>query len=599
MASGNEDGTRGHLPSGLTSPAAGVCAWAGAVAGLASGVVLGLVILRQGRGMMEAQAPAHGGGLVGFGLFLVVAVATGATLGAVGRPEGLAASGSGGLLFGLLAWIVWSLTILPLVRGSGPTWSVDAAGESFPLLVGGLLHGGFTGLLLPGLVGRFTPTASAPVPAPARHRVVIVGGGFGGVAAARRFEELVTRGLPVDVTLVSQSNYLLFTPMLAEVASSALEPQHISAPVRAACPLTGFRRAALDAIDPERGVVTVSCGPGLPAAELPYDHLVLALGAVPHFLDLPGLEEHSFTLKSLGDATRLRDHVLGSLERADVEADPEERRRLLSFVVAGGGFAGTEMIAELFDLVHGVLRYYPGIGRGEPRFVLVHSRDRILPELSAELAAYALGKLRARGIEFALSRRVLAARDGAVLLDGDEALPTRTLVWTAGNRPNPALAGLRAERNRSGALLVDSALRLRGADRVWALGDCAEIPDPDREGAPYPPTAQHALREGKAVADNIAAVIGGREPAPFRFRTIGILVALGHRTAVAEIRGRRFSGLAAWLLWRTVYLGKLPGLEKKLRVALDWTIELAFPRDTVVTADPRSERPVVSRGRER
>lgn len=559
--------------------------------------MLGLVILSQG--MMQAQAPGSGNGLIGFGLFLVVAVATGAALGAVGRPEGLAASVAGGLLFGLLAWIAWSLTVLPLLRGSGPTWSVAAAGESFPFLVGGLLHGGFTGLLLPGLIGRFTPRASAPVPAPKRHRVVIVGGGFGGVAAARRFEELVTRGLPVDVTLVSQSNYLLFTPMLAEAASGALEAQHISAPVRAACPLTSFRRATLEAIDTERGVVGVASGPGLPAAELRYDHLVLALGGVPHFLDLPGIEEHSFTLKSLGDATRLRDHVLAMLERVDVEADPEERHRLLSFVVAGGGFAGTEMIAELFDLVHGVLRYYPDIGRHEPRFVLVHSRDRILPELSAELGAYALGKLRARGIEFALSRRIQGARDGAVLLDGDEALPTRTLVWTAGNRPNPALAGLPAEKNRSGALLVESTLRVRGRTGIWALGDCAEIPDPDSDGAPYPPTAQHALREGKAVADNIAAVIGGREPMPFRFRTIGILVALGHRTAVAEIRGRRFSGLAAWLLWRAVYLGKLPGLEKKLRVALDWTIELAFPRDIVVTAAPPSEQQLVSRGSER
>jgi NADH:ubiquinone reductase (H+-translocating) len=595
VAAGNENTGPGYLRSGPVSPAAGVCARAGAVAGLSSGTVLGLVMVSQG--MM--QAPGSGTGLIGFGLFLVVAVATGGALGAVGRPEGLAASVSGGLLFGLLAWIAWSLTVWPLLRGSGPTWSVAAAGESFPFLVAGLLHGGFTGLLLPGFISRFTPRAPAPVASPDRHRVVIVGGGFGGVAAAQRFEELATRGLAVEVTLVSQSNYLLFTPMLAEVASGALEAQHISAPVRAACPLTGFRRASLEAIYPERGVVGVSAGPSLPATELPYDHLVLALGGVPHFLDLPGLEEHSFTLKSLGDATRLRDHVLAMLERADAEADPEERHRLLSFVVAGGGFAGTEMIAELFDLVHGVLRFYPDIGRDEPRFVLVHSRDRILPELSAELGAYALGKLHARGIEFFLSRRVQGARDGAVLLDMDDALPTRTLVWTAGNRPHPALADFPAEKNRSGALLVDSTLRVRDRSGIWALGDCAEIPDPDRDGAPYPPTAQHALREGKAVADNIAAVIAGREPVPFRFQTIGVLVALGHRTAVAEIGGRRFSGLAAWLLWRTVYLGKLPGLEKKLRVALDWTIELAFPRDIVVTAAPASEGQLVSRGSQR
>jgi len=562
-----------------------------------SGCVLGSLIQRQG--MMAAQAPGPGRGVVGFGLYLAVAVAVGAAFGAVCRPYGLAASVSGGLLFGLLGWIAWSLTLLPLLRGSGPTWSADAAGSAFPFLVSGVLQGAFTGLLLPGLLSRLPRPDPSATPSPARPRVVIVGGGFAGVAAAQRFEHLIARGLAVDVALVSPSNYLLFTPMLAEVASSALEAQHISSPVRASCPLTGFQRAALASIDPQGATISVSPGPGLPTADLAYDHLVLALGGVPHFFDLPGLEEHSFTLKSLGDATRLRDHVLAALERAEAETDPDERHRLLSFVVAGGGFAGTEMVAELFDLVHGVLRYYPQIGRHELRFVLVHSRDRILPELSVELGAYALDKLRARGIEFALSRRVMGARDGAVLLDGDEALPTRTLVWTAGNRPSPAIAAFDAEKNRSGALLVEPTMRVRGHDAVWALGDCAEIPDPDADGAAYPPTAQHALREGKAVADNVAAVIEGREPSPFRFRTIGILVALGHRTAVAEIRGLRFSGLVAWLMWRTIYLAKLPGLDKKLRVVIDWTIELAFPRDIVVTAVPLSEAQLTSPGKNR
>lgn len=575
-------------------------AWAGAAAGLSSGLVLGLLVLRQG--MMAAQAPGSGAGAVGFALFVIVASATGAALGGVGRPDGVGASISGGLLFGLLAWIAWSLTVLPVLRGSGPTWSAQDAGDSFPFLVAGLLHGAMTGVALYGLrrwtAGDAPPTVSIE-PVPVRQRVVIVGGGFGGVAAAKRFEALAARGLALDVTLVSPSNYLLFTPMLAEVASSALEAQHISAPVRASCPQTGFKRAALAAIEPGRAVVVVSPGQGLPDIELAYDHLVLALGGVPHFFDLPGLEEHSFALKSLNDATRLRDHVLAALERAEAEDNAEERARLWSFVVAGGGFAGTEMVAELFDLVHGVLRYYPGIARHEPRFVLVHSRERILPELSVELGAYALDKLRARGIEFALSRRVLGARSGDVLLDGDEALPTRTLIWTAGNRPSPAIAAFAAEKNRNGALLVEPTMRVRGHEAIWALGDCAEIPDPDSDGGSYPPTAQHALREGKAVADNIAAVIEGRDPAPFRFRTIGILVALGHRTAVAEIRGRRFSGLVAWLLWRTVYLAKLPGLDKKLRVAIDWTIELAFPRDIVVTAAPLSEAELVSPGTHR
>ena len=328
-----------------------------------------------------------------------------------------------------------------------------------------------------------------------------------------------------------------------------------------------------------------------PTSSLNYDHLVVALGSVSYYRDLPGMEDYSFSLKSLQDATALRNHVIGLLERADVEADPDERRRQLTFVVAGGGFAGTEMIAELFDLVHNALRYYPNVPTDALRFVLVHSRDRILPEIGSELADYALRKLRARGIEFLLETRVAGATPEAILLGDGTTVQTRTLVWTAGNQPNPLLATLPCERTRAGALLADSMLRIAGHENLWAVGDCAQIPDPDEEGTYYPPTAQHALREGKAVAENIAAVERGEPPKPFRFKTIGVLVGLGHRTAVAEIRGWRFSGLLAWFLWRGVYLSKLPGLEKKVRVMFDWTIDLLFPRDIVLTAEPTPTLP--------
>jgi NADH dehydrogenase len=279
----------------------------------------------------------------------------------------------------------------------------------------------------------------------------------------------------------------------------------------------------------------------------------------------------------------LRNHVIGLLERADVEVDEDKRRRQLTFVVAGGGFAGTELIAELCDLVHGVRRYYPRIPAAELRFVLVHSRDRILPELSPELADYALRKLQARSIQFMLNARVSGATPDEVLLQDGRSVPTRTLVWTAGNRPNPLLQTVVCERDRTGAVLTDSTLRVQGLPNVWAVGDCAQIPNPDDEGRPYPPTAQHALRQGKVAAENIAAVMHGRSPRPFRFRLLGLLVGLGHRTAAAEIQGRRFSGLLAWFMWRGIYLSKLPGLEKKLRVLLDWTIDLFFPRDIVLT----------------
>jgi NADH:ubiquinone reductase (H+-translocating) len=283
----------------------------------------------------------------------------------------------------------------------------------------------------------------------------------------------------------------------------------------------------------------------------------------------------------------LRNHVIACLEHADVEADPIERARLLTFVVAGGGFAGTEMIAELFDLAYSVLHYFPNLIPADLRFVLVHSRERILPELSEKLASYALRTLRQRGIEFLLGTRVAGATVEAMLLSDGSQVPTRTLVWTAGNQPHPLLRSLSCQRNRGGAVVVDSTLRVQGANRLWAVGDCAEIPDPDQPGSFYPPTAQHALREGKVAAANVVATLRGRPLQSFRFRTIGMLVALGRRTAAAEMMGYQFSGMLAWLMWRSVYLGKLPGLEKKVRVAIDWTLDLLFPRDIVLTSMPR------------
>ena len=423
-------------------------------------------------------------------------------------------------------------------------------------------------------------------------RVVILGGGFGGISTAQHLERALWRDSGMEITVLSQSNYMLFTPMLAEVAASALEPQHISSPVRASLPHTRFRRCDVESIDTEAQVIRARDGAAAEPVAMPYDHLVLALGSVPNFFGLPGMEEHAFTLKTLEDATLLRNHVIAQLELADVSADHEERRRRLTFAVAGGGFAGTEMIAELFDLVHSVLRFYPTIQSDELRFVLIHSRDRILPELGERLADYALRKLRARGIEFQLNTRVAGATSNSVLVGDGEEIPSRTVVWTAGNRPNPILADLPCERNRAGAVIAETTLRLKGFSNVWVMGDCGQITNPDQEGQAYPPTAQHAIREGKAAARNIAAALRGRDVKPFRFRAIGTLVPLGRRTGVAEIRGMRFSGLLAWLMWRGIYLSLLSGLEKKVRVLFDWSIDLFFPRDIVLTAD------VVARRRE-
>ena len=563
---------------------------AGGVAGLVGGLVFWWSLEAQS---MTSTVPGLLGlklSGAGVGLHLLGSIFVGAVFGAISRYEsrGYAATISSGTLHGLLWWIAGPITLGPFLDGRGPTWSLSEASVAFPSLVGHLLYGGLTGFgfhILVAIYLRLRPEPALATPAePANKRVVILGGGFGGVSVARRLEQLFSRDLSLEITLVSQSNYLLFTPMLAEVASSALEAQHISAPVRASCPHTRCHRAEVAAIDASAQVVWVPPGASIPSEAIPYDHLVLALGSVPNYYGLPGLEGHSFSMKTLEDASLLRNHIIALLEHADSEPLEEERRRQLTFAVAGGGFAGTETIAELFDLVHSVLRYYPSIQNSALRFVLIHPRDRILPELSAKLGDYALRKLRARGIEFLLSTRVVGATPDAVLLEGTSPLATYTLVWTAGNQPNPLLRSLPCERNRAGAVIVDSTMQVNGLPNVWAVGDCAQIPDPDHEGQSYPPTAQHALREGKVVAENIVAAIRGRPLKHFRFRTLGVLVGLGHRTAAAEIHGWRFSGLLAWFMWRFIYLGKLPGIEKKVRVALDWVIDLFFPRDIVLTA---------------
>src|SRR5829696_6601616 len=511
-----------------------------------------------------------------------------------------------GMLIGVLAWAIGVLTLLPALGVS--------MAALFPTLLGALCAGGVVG---PGVQAALRTGRSRRLPVVAapgrgdpgdrrggspvdRRRVVILGGGFGGVSAAKRFEQLLPWTPWLDVTLVSQRNYLLFTPMLAEVAAGSVEAGNVGVPLRAACPRTRFRRAEVLGVDPDRRLVHLRRGDAMEV--LPYDHLVLALGAVPNFRDLPGVAANALTVATLEDARRLRDHVLGRLEQADHEPNPAERRRWLTFVVAGGGFAGTEAVASLFDLVHSTLRYFPNVRASEPRFVLVHSRERILPELGDRLAGYASGKLVARGIELRLGVTVTAADPDGVLLSDGERIAARTLVWAAGTRPSPVPLGGPPEGSgephrgapvdRGGAVPVDKHLRVRGSRNLWAVGDCARVPDPAVRGGTCPPTAQHATRQGRAVADNVVAVLSGAAPEPFRFRGLGFLVPLGRQSAAAELRGMRFSGLPAWLLWRGVYLWKLPGPQKRLRVLVDWTVELLFPRDIALTTSERHHQAV-------
>ncbi|GAA1193921.1 NAD(P)/FAD-dependent oxidoreductase [Pseudonocardia alaniniphila] len=560
----------------------------GVIAGLVAGGVVGAVMASQ-------HMPTGWWGGVAWAGYAVYAAAVGAVLAAaVGGSRfraPVAVTACGGVLVGCVGWLLYSLTLVPLVDGRTPTWSAAATAASYPQLVADLLHGGLTGALVVVLLSARARHGGRMSDAPQRKltRIVIVGGGFGGVSAGRAFERLAVRGAPVDVTLVSDSNYLLFTPMLAEVASGALEARHISAPVRASVAHTRFRHARVEQVDTVARCVHLAED----VDPIPYDHLLLAVGTVPHTFGLPGIEEHAWTLKNLSDATRLRDHVIALLERSEQERDAGERRRILTFVVAGAGFAGTETIAELYDLVYGVIQFYPAIGMEDARFVLVHPGERVLPEFGSELGTYALERLKARGIEFYPGTRVAEATEDSVRLMDGEWIPTMTFVWTAGNRPAPLVADLPIAGGRP--LPTDPQMRVAGLDRVWAVGDCARIPDPAADGRHYPPTAQHAIRQGKVVADNIVATIAGRQPKAFEFRTIGVLVALGHRTAAGEVRGFRFSGLTAWFLWRGVYLAKLPGAEKRIRVLFDWLLDLAFPRDIVLTEPSRSAGAVKSR----
>lgn len=409
-------------------------------------------------------------------------------------------------------------------------------------------------------------------------RIVVLGGGFGGLHTALHLEKLVGGDPDVEITLVSHDNFFLFTPMLHEVAASDLDITHIVSPIR-----TLLRKAAVfigdvQSVDLPRRIVTVSHGFDRHTHELPYDQLVVALGSITNFYGLPGLEQHALTMKSLGDAIHLRNRVIAALEEADTEchADPEG---LLTFVVAGGGFAGVETVAGINDFIREGLRLYPRIKPERIRLVLVHSGSLILPELGEKLGAYAQHKLAGRGVEILTNAKVAAVTDGGVTLADGRTIRSRLVVWTAGTSPHPLLHELPCPLDR-GRILVDATLAVPGWPGVWALGDCAVIPD-RRTGKPHPPTAQHALREARTAARNIVASLRGEPSASFDFRTIGQLAAIGRRTGVARIFGFNFSGFVAWWLWRTIYLSKLPRIEKKVRVAIDWTLDLIFTKDFV------------------
>jgi NADH dehydrogenase len=417
-----------------------------------------------------------------------------------------------------------------------------------------------------------------------KKRIVILGGGFGGVYAAIHLEKLLARQSAVEISLVSRDNFFLFTPMLHEIAASDLEITNIVNPLRKLLHKVEVLVGDVNQIDLRNKRVLISRGYRNHSQQLDYDHLVIALGSITNFYDLPGLAEVAVAMKSLRDAIQLRGQMLRYLEEANSEGDPVERRSLLTFVVAGGGFAGVETVAALNDFVREALPFYPNLCEDMLRVMLVHSGPAILPELGESLGRYTEKVLARRGVEIRLKTRVKSVTESKVYLADGVSIPSRTLVWTAGTVPSPIISSLLCAKER-GRLLVNQFLGVPDWPDVWAVGDCAFVPDIRNPGKSHPPTAQHAIREGKVVAQNIAAALLGRPLRSFSFKTIGLLASLGRRTGVARIFGFNFSGFFAWWMWRTIYLSKLPGLDKKVRVAFDWTLDLLFPKDVCAVYD--------------
>jgi NADH dehydrogenase len=439
--------------------------------------------------------------------------------------------------------------------------------------------------------------------APARlTRVVILGGGFGGIYTARHLERLLRRRRDVEVTLVNRDNFFLMTPLLFDVCTGTLGLHDSSAPIRSVLRSTHVIEATARAVDLERRAVTVEAGGN--EQEIGYDHLVLALGALTNQRSIPGAET-ALTFKTLADAAVLRNYVLEQLERADAETDPDRKRQRLTFAVIGGGLVGVELFGELTAFVRKILRLYPRVREDELRFVLLEHGNRVMPEVDPELATYAAALLRSRpGTEVRTGTGVSRVEPGRVVLGdtaieaetivlADTAIEAETIVLAAGILPSPLVATLPLTRDWRGRIAVEATMQSPDRPEVWALGDCAAVPD--RHGNPYPCLAQHAIRQAKVLARNIAAVLAGREPEPFVYDTLGIMASLGPGKGLGKFLKVRMRGLLAWWVRRTYYLLTMPGWGRRLRILSGWAVAMVTRPDTgKIDLDPE----VARRGRE-
>ena len=422
-------------------------------------------------------------------------------------------------------------------------------------------------------------------------RIVVIGGGFAGVSAAQELAGRLHRerrlggergsrpGATVEVVLVSRENYFVFQPLLADVISGTIETTHVVVPLRRMLPRVKVEVALVETIDSRVRTVRIRRRLGGEPATIPYDALIVALGSVTDFRSVPGMAENAIGIRTLGDAFYLRNRALDMLEEARLETEPQRRGRLLTFVVVGGGPTGVEVAAELHDLLTLAARSFRDVAL-KPRVVLVHGREQVVQDLGARLSRYATARLRGSGIELRLGRRLTAVRPDGVDLDDGSSVSAATVVSTVGNAPHPVLHDLPTARDERGWIIPGPTFALPGLPDVWAVGDCASIVDP-ASGRPWPSTAQHALREGPHVARNVLAALAGRPQVPFGYEQVGMLVSVGRFKAVGDIFGLKVSGLLAWFLWRSYYLLRLPSLDRRVRVAIDWTLDLLLAHDIV------------------
>jgi NADH dehydrogenase len=408
--------------------------------------------------------------------------------------------------------------------------------------------------------------------------VTILGGGFGGLYAARKLERILPP-LAAKVTLVSDVNFMLYTPLLPGAAAGTLEPRHVVVPLREELRRTELMLGRVTGADPARNVVFVRTMEERDV-ELRYDQLIVTLGSVSRTLPIPGLREHAVGFKTLSDAIALRNQLIENLERAESVEDEAARDELLTYVFVGGGYAGLEGFAELQDFAADVIDRYPRARLHGLRFILVEARERVMNEISADLAAFATAELRRRGMEVRTNTTVERVSADSVELSDGEVVPCRTVAWTTGVAPAPVVAELGLPLTDAGRIDVDRYCRVNGHPNVWAIGDAAAVPDPARPGQPTPATCQHALRQGRTVAVNVAAALGEGRPRPFTYKTLGVFVDMGRHRAVAETIGIKWRGFPAWFLARTYHMMMMPGVKRKLRLILDWTVGLLFGRDS-------------------